>query len=291
MTPTLSDGTPITVRPIERGDLDRVVLRCWPERRVIERIFADQGTIGMAAWEGDKCVGQLHCYRVMLPDGINPNWPNSWWSGRKVWTEWEDWGPGMKGLCVAGPGWFHACCHVGRTLETVRRESRNLIRDLGPRKDWSPERIFKTLQSMGACHIDLDTIKSVIKEIRSSGGGEALSGDPDPRYFGRGIGTAMCEASIQWAREHGYAAVMAVGAPADLFEFAAWAGHLPWTTYARLGFRVVNGPNEGDGLPNWANGDSPPEVMAQVMEALASDRPPHELRERLMMIELKNLSE
>ena len=61
--PTPSREEPVVVRPIAQDEADRVVLRCWPERDALEALFAEQGTIGMAAWEGERNVGQLHCYR------------------------------------------------------------------------------------------------------------------------------------------------------------------------------------------------------------------------------------
>jgi len=290
MALTSPNGTPITVRPIKPGELDRVVLRCWPDRAAIDRLFAGQGTIGMAAWEGHKCVGQLHCYRVMLPDGTNPDWPDNggnWWSGRKVHPEWQNLGPGMPGLGLEGAGWFHSCCHVGRTPEIFRNEIRRLVRGLAQEIGWDAARILDELRKLYVYHTSLGDVENVIKEAERSGLSEVPCGDPDPRYLGRGIGTALCSASIQWAREHGCAAVLALGAPDGLFEFAAWSGHLPWTAYAKLGFKVVDTGRRDDGLSNWAQGDSPPEVMAQVEAALAAGRPPHEFRERLMLLKLK----
>ncbi len=29
----------------------------------------------MRAWDGNKCIGQLHCYRLILPDGSSDHWP------------------------------------------------------------------------------------------------------------------------------------------------------------------------------------------------------------------------
>lgn len=289
MALTLPDGIPITVRPIERNELDRVVLRCRPDDRTIGRLFDEQGTIGMAAWEGDRCVAQLHCYRVMLPDGTNENWRDNganWWSGERGHTQWRVWGPGMQGIRVAGSAWCHACCHVGRTLEIFHRETRNLILGLAGENDAVPERILSALVELDVHRISLDMIKNVLRESGYPDNVERLSGDPDPRYFGRGIGTALCDASVRWAAEHGYAAVMGRGAPDGFFEFATWSGCLPWTTYARLGFEAVD-TGETDELPNWAQGDSPPEVMAQVEAALRAERPKHEIRERLMLLNLK----
>ncbi len=114
MSLTSPDGAPIVIRPIESGELERVVLRCWPDRDILHRLFAEQGTIGMAAWEGDKCVAQLHCYRVMLPDGTNENWPDhggNWWDGKEgtqTYTDWQNWGPDRLNLPFSGPAWCYA---------------------------------------------------------------------------------------------------------------------------------------------------------------------------------------
>ncbi len=238
MTLTSSNGTPITVRPIEPEELEHIVLRCWPEEReILERLFAEQGTIGMAAWEGDECVGQLHCYRVALPDGRNESWPewNGWWPNPTWWSQ----ATRKTDLELSSWGWCHACCHVGRTLERA-----------------------------------------------------SVTDEPDHRYFGRGIGTALCKTSVSWAREYDYAAVLALGAPDRLFEYAVWSGHLPWITYAKLGFEILGGGKvgwdieEGNELPSWAQGDSPPEVMAEVRAALTAGRPADEIRERPMVLHL-----
>jgi GNAT superfamily N-acetyltransferase len=260
MAVTSPDGTPIEVRPIEPAELDRVVLRCWPDRDALDRLFDEQGTIGMAAWEGDRCVAQLHCYRVPLPDGTNENWTvgGNWWDGKEdsqTHTDHQNWGPGRLNPPFTGPAWCHSCFHVGRTLESYREEM----------------------------------------ELKFSSIAEASRKGREPGYSGRAIGTALCEESIRWARQHDYVAVLAPGAPDGLFEFAAWAGHLPWTTYAKLGFETVDVPEHGDELPGWAQGErrgipeylfSPPEVMAEVQRALDAGRPARDFREHLMMLQL-----
>ena len=127
-----------------------------------------------------------------------------------------------------------------------------------------------------------NTVGKVLDDVRGG-----VRCENDPHYFGRGIGTAMCKASVQWARDHDYAAVLAPGAPDGLFEFAAWSGHLPSTTYTKLGFDAV-AEEEGKDLPKWAKGDSPPQVMAQIRAALSAGRPKSEIRERLMLLDLRS---
>jgi GNAT superfamily N-acetyltransferase len=232
------NGTTITVRPILQEELDQVVLRCWPDRDSLNRLFTQQGTLGMAAWEGDKNVAQLHCYRITFPQWRNQDWPewNRWLPDPTTWSA----SAAKAHLGLRGPAWCHACCHVGRTLETFQEEGKPGSRAAGI----------------------------------------------DARYFSRGIATALCQTSIQWAQQHDYVAVLAPGSPHDLFEFAVWSGHIPWTTYAKLGFEELPVEGEGDDLPTWAQGDSPPAVMAEVHAALAAGRSPQEFRERLMALGL-----
>jgi GNAT superfamily N-acetyltransferase len=104
--------------------------------------------------------------------------------------------------------------------------------------------------------------------------------------MGQGIGTALCRTSIQWAREHGYVAVVAPGAPEGLLEFARWYGHLPWTTYAKLGFRGYPIPPERtEELPGWVKGAVHEPIASEIKRALES-RPINEVLERVMVLEL-----
>ena len=109
---------------------------------------------------------------------------------------------------------------------------------------------------------------------------------PDRRYFGRGIGTALCEASLEWARGHGYAAVLAHGGTKAAPEYNVWMGCLPWTTYARMGFQCTAQEEDGQSLPWWARGEASPEVMKQVQEHLDAGRKPDDLCARLMVLDL-----
>jgi GNAT superfamily N-acetyltransferase len=278
---TSPNGTPISVRPIEPFELGRIVLRCWPERPILDQIFAEQGTIGMAAWEGDRCVAQLHCYCVMLPDGENENWLKwcNWWA-----KGWKSEALRQNGPVLDGPAWFHGCLHVGRTLDSDQEGTRELVYRFAGRNDWDPLQTLQALNALDGVYVNDDTVKDIIKELRSSG--QTTFNTIEPQYYGRGIGTALCEASVSWARQRDYVAVMALGAPDNLFEFAAWSGHLPWTSYEKLGFKTAAIEQMGAELPGWARGDSPPEVMAEVRAALVAGRPTDEIRERLMFLDL-----
>jgi GNAT superfamily N-acetyltransferase len=224
-TPTSPDGATIDVRPIQRDELGKVLLRCLPDGGRIETMFRTQGTIGMAAWDSDTCVAQLHGYRLVLPGGSADLWPD--WSRPHYIDDILN-----GSLDITGPVWCHACCHVGRSIESF-----------------------------------------------------SVSDAPDSRYFGRGIGTALCRASVCWARENGYEAVIAPGTP-SLFEVSQWFGGLPWTTYDKLGFSAV--PAQHDDLPDWAKGNCPPDVSAAVEAALAAGRPPQDFHSKLMVLRLKD---
>ena len=279
MSLTSPDGKRITIRPVDHADLDRAVLRCWPDRQTLDRLFATQGTIGMAAWESGQCVAQLHCYQALLPKGGNPLWPehNNWLPG---------WASGhLARLGIRGPAWCHACCHVGRTLKTFCSEI--LGRFLLPQahtKEWGHAEIIRQLGTQ-IPNASEELAREVLDDISRES--PTIPHEIDGRYFGRGIGTALCRASVSWARDHGYLAVLALGAPEDLFEYDAWSGHVPWTTYVKLGFEMAAfEPTDGE-LPAWAQGSSPPEVMAQVRASLAAGRAPEVVRERLMVLHLK----
>ena len=225
-TPISPDGDVIEVRPIRRDELDRVLLRCLPDGNRIEKMFKTQGTIGIGAWEGDNCIAQLHCYRLILPHGSDDLWP--------AWTRPSYVDGLLEGrLGISGPVWCHACFHVGRSIESFSR-----------------------------------------------------SDEPDSRYFGRGIGTALVRASIQWARENDYQAVIAPGTPDGLFSFSTLAGGLPWTTYRKLGF-TDESFDINDELPDWANDNAPPEIMEEVRAALAAGRTRREFHSRMMVLRLK----
>ncbi|WP_073378940.1 hypothetical protein [Desulfofustis glycolicus] len=107
----------------------------------------------------------------------------------------------------------------------------------------------------------------------------------------------MAQASVRWAKEHDYEAVIAPGTPNDLFSFSVLAGGLPWTTYQKLGFADETFETNDD-LPGWVQGNGPPEVInvieaapeviEEVEAALAKGRPKSELRSKLMVLRLKN---
>lgn len=230
--PVTPQALSFAVRPIEEGEFERVPHRCWPRaREVVERLFAEQGTPGFAAWDGERCIGQLHAYRLNPPEPDEGNFPEWARENPRLWPlGWPLATMRHRRMRFRGPVLGLACYHVGITCE-------------------SPEAA-------------------------------------EPKYFHRGIGTALCRAAVGWAREHAYAAVVALGGPANLFDYAAWMGALPWTTYAKLGFRSVAMEEDGRRLPAWAEKGATPLVVTRVREALAEGRPIEAICARVMVLEL-----
>jgi GNAT superfamily N-acetyltransferase len=217
------------IRPIESRDLDYVAGKCWEDRQTQIRLLELQEILGFGAWEGDACVGQLHCYSVTLPQWDDGNFPGY---GRERLVSWPLGWPLLaakeKGLEFDKPVWGHACFHVGLTLDAPH--------------------------------------------------------DADPKYFGRGIGTAMLQASVKWAREHDYAGIIAHGGTKVAPIYNVGMGCLPWTTYASMGFECVAMEEDGKKLPEWTKNEDYPKTMAQVREAIAAGRGYDELCARLMLL-------
>jgi len=250
-------------------------LRCWPDRTSLADLFAAQSTIGMAAWDAGRCVAELHGYRVLLPDGENPHWPawNNWWSDaiRQAVADME------------GPAWCHACIHVGRTLASGHQETLSLVYRFAGQNDWNPTRTRAALNALDGVSFTAGEIETLIEELRASGQTHFQS--VETQYQGRGIGTALCRASVQWAHENGYAWVLAMGAPDGLRAYAQYAGCLPWTAYARLGFKPLALAGQ-ESLPDWAQGAAPPDVVAEAQAALKAGRAPSTFHARPMVLSL-----
>lgn len=203
-----------------------------------------------------------------------PDWNRPWWRAR----------PPEAIAALPGPVWCHACLHVGRTLQSSSEETRGLVYRFAHRSDWDTSQVVAELGKLDGVSMEIDTVREIMQELRSSG--QTAFETIESEYHGRGIGSALCAASARWAKEHEYAAVLATGAPKGIFEYAKWAGLLPWTGYVRLGFRSVAEEAAGNALSAWATGNSPPAVMSEVESALAAGRPVEEIRNRLMMLSL-----
>jgi GNAT superfamily N-acetyltransferase len=57
----------------------------------------------------------------------------------------------------------------------------------------------------------------------------------DPRYFGRGMGTGLLDATLAWARDSGFGAIVAKATPAT-WPIPRFMGGMPAGVYASRGF-------------------------------------------------------
>ena len=109
--------------------------------------------------------------------------------------------------------------------------------------------------------------------------------DPDPAYFRQGIGTALLEAAVAWARERGYAAVIGHGGTKAVPVYNVMQGSLPWTSYAKLGFETAALEEDGERLPWWVEAKGE-EIKAAVERALAAGATVSDIAARLMVLRL-----
>lgn len=109
--------------------------------------------------------------------------------------------------------------------------------------------------------------------------------EADPAYFRRGIGTALLEASVTWARDHDYAAIIAHGGPKIIPAYNTMMGCLPWTSYTKLGFETAAFEEDAERPPWWAEtkGET---IQEQVQQALAEGHEMREIVARLMVLRL-----
>jgi GNAT superfamily N-acetyltransferase len=278
----MDDGASIVISPITTDQWDRVTRRCWPtEPSEIDALFSHQQSLGFAAWHGDRCIAQLHGYRVVLPDQPNPYWPR--WTNAWPNPRWQQAIAPLR-RSVPGPIWCHACCHVGRTLRSEHQVLRELIHRFARDRAWDADRTLADLNALDGVCVTREQVAIVIADLR---GDEQPQFDMiESQYHSRGIGTALLGASVDWARQHGYTAVVAQAAPRGLRQYAQWAGGLPWTTYARLGFVSLSGTPEQAGPLDVDAWPVPPEVKDEACAAIKAGADPASLHPRIMCLPL-----
>lgn len=136
-----------------------------------------------------RCVGQLHCYSAPLPSGDNPHWPKwnrPWW-----WAQRDEVG-------ISGLAWCHACLHVGRTLESSHQETLGLVHRFAQQNEWHIAKTLASLNALDSVEFGPDELRGLLEELRASR--QTTFEAVEEQYHGRGIGTALCRASLGWAR-------------------------------------------------------------------------------------------
>ena len=173
------------------------------------------------------------------------------------------------------PAWCYACFHVGRTLQTDHEKFLALVQRFAQKTEWDIDSIYEKLNSLDVVYLSRDQVNRAVRELHSSKR-EGFNTEA-PEYRGHGIGTAMRRESIRWAKNHDYAVVVGTGVPNGIPEAAEHAGALPWTTYARLGFR-----NKRLQLVE----DEHPPVRQAKERALKLGRPEEDICHRMMVFDL-----
>jgi hypothetical protein len=104
-------------------------------------------------------------------------------------------------------------------------------------------------------------------------------------YFERGMGSALLAASVQWARDRGYPAIIAHGGPKIIPAYNTMMGCMPWAAYAELGFETKAFEEDAERLPWWAKtkGDV---IKSQVNQALDAGHTLEDIVARLMVLRL-----
>jgi len=197
---------------------------------------------------------------------------------------------------ILGMGAWDGDTHIG-VLQGYRVPLTDTGNPLWPAWNdwWTPRRqvLVEALRTRGlrgpiwclaCCHVG----RTLARANENAGG---IRAGIDTRYLGQGIGSMLLHATVLWAQQNHYGAILGIGAPNDLFEYALWTGHLPWTTYDKQGFEPLDPPTADADLPPWALGDAPPEVLDQARRALAEGRPPKAFHDRTMGLDLHRATE
>ena len=235
---TLSvEGKTVTIRPVYPDDLEKLVLRCWPEMEIIRKLFGEQEILGFAAWENNnRCVAQLHCYSLEMDRRKSALWPvwNNWWDecSEKI----------KQDINIAPDGriWCHACFHVGRTQQTCLDELTELILKITKQVGTETDMIMQELYRLCVLHVKPQIVKAILKKYPDEQYTPANKDEFERKYQGKGIGTALCRASIRWAESEGYSFIMGLGGEPDNYELADRFGCLSLRTYGRLGFAILD---------------------------------------------------
>ncbi len=71
----------------------------------------------------------------------------------------------------------------------------------------------------------------------------------DESYYGKGIGSGLLAAAVEWAAQRDYMAIVTTSGIDGFPEFNNWAGMLPLKVYLRQGFDVLHTVDRAESIP------------------------------------------
>ena len=87
----------------------------------------------------------------------------------------------------------------------------------------------------------------------------------DESYYGRGIGTNLLLAAVQWAAERDYNAIVTMSGIDEFPEYNIWGGMLPLKVYLRRGFDILCPVDATESVPGHLRELTPDRQLSQAV--------------------------